>query len=523
MNDFLTCYLILLKATIGSGLIYYPIIFYNMGYYTLIIMFLASFFSQIGFYLYIKMNKIHGPLSISKLPLKYTYGWRVVTHFVIITRGIFVCMVYLASIREIYYKLLFLHDTNIIKNACPCYNSNNCWGIYGSIFQENYIRNIIISAILVIIHTIILVPLITLKKIKYLKFTSLLGVLSIIYLLFLAVYRYCTLPHIERSINYRQNLDDISRRIFFIVFSFEAHQVVIPIQNEYFNLSLSFFISVIVAVSVTTCGIYCLFGILISKVFELHNVYSDDYIFWNIFPDDFLSTIGMIMYIVILSTSIPLHLIPCRDQILEIYFTLKEYFAKNNQPSRRGHGHNNSSDLSETNRAAQQPSNTLSADLSAVEMPHCEVTVSNLVKDDDTSSKPEGCEGKKNSKTLSNKTINSISSFTEAVAEIQQLSNNKSNTFLIRTKCTIMIISICLLMLFWFPSISFFTLTITRTLSCIICFILPMFLFFHLCRENMNVYEVFAAAMWFLCGVFVYTPGWYDYITNILYYFIMFR
>ncbi|KAF7683646.1 hypothetical protein CDIK_4459, partial [Cucumispora dikerogammari] len=78
---------------------------------------------------------------------------------------------------------------------------------------------------------------------------------------------------------------------------------------------------------VSVCVVYCLFGILTAKIFNMENE-SYNSLCFNVFPGDYLSIFSMVMYIIVLSASIPLQLIPCRDQLLEAYFALTRYFRR---------------------------------------------------------------------------------------------------------------------------------------------------------------------------------------------------
>lgn len=297
MKSFFSCYFNLVKASIGSGLISYPITFHYLGYYIIIPICISSIFSQLGFYFYLKTNKLNGPLSISSLSKKYKNFWSIIAHTCVILKTFLVSISYLIALNQIYKIIL-----------------------------PEKILNKINSRIIVLLHTLLIFPLICLKQIKYLNHSSFIGILSTSYIIILAIYRYIKFPHLG-SIEKKFKFFKILERLPFFVFSFTAHQTIIPLQNDYFHLPLSFFIKVVIASSITVTLIYSLFGILISKSL---NMSGETYkmLCFNIFPKDYLTIIALITYLLLLSFSIPLQLIPCRIQLIDIYNTI---INKNNK------------------------------------------------------------------------------------------------------------------------------------------------------------------------------------------------
>ncbi|KAF7702835.1 Vacuolar amino acid transporter 6 [Cucumispora dikerogammari] len=292
-NPFIICYLNLIKAITGTGLIFYPIYFNKLGFFpTIIGILISSIFSQIGLYILCYVNNKKGPKSISGLANLYkTKSIRKLSDLIVISKTLLVAISYL--------KLLSKYLNNLF--------------------------NIKKEILLIFILCILLYPLVSLKQIKSLKFASLIAVSATIYLILLICYK--TVRSDRMNLN-DLNWDPCTIKEFlncvpFFVFSFTAHHTIITMQNDYFNKNIKFFFFVIVCANTTVGGIYFLFGILFNKLFNIKD-YNFDSDCLNAFPRNriefWLARIG---YILLICFSIPLQLIPCRKHLIDVFFKKK--------------------------------------------------------------------------------------------------------------------------------------------------------------------------------------------------------
>lgn len=286
-SPFITCYLNLIKAITGTGLIFYPIYFSKLGTLpTLIGIIISSIFSQIGLFILCYVNKKKGPKSLAGLAKLYkTKSVRILCDLLVISKTL------LVSIS--YFKILDPYLCNLFKTS----------------------KHIFIMFLL----SILLFPLISLKKIKSLKFASLIAVSATFYLLFLVFYKMITFnTKIIISNPSSFSLKLFLKQIPFFVFSFTAHHTIITMQNDFYNKSLIFFFSVIVSATSTVAIIYSLFGIWFNKLYDISYLdFNKDCI--SVFPENIEYFIARFGYILLICFSIPLQLIPCRNHLIDLF------------------------------------------------------------------------------------------------------------------------------------------------------------------------------------------------------------
>lgn len=212
MKDFFTCYINILKAMIGTGLIYFPITFYKCGIIpTLIGIIISIILSISGFYIYIISNYLSGPTTINSLCKKVN------KYFYIFSNLMLMLMMLLTIISY----------TNLIEET------------YFTIFK--YFNKILIyPRFLITIHLLLFcIPISFLKNIADLRFTSFIGIIAIFYILLLNLIRFLiNLGKNKFSLKLFNRNNNILLRLPFFIFSFTAHQTILPLQNEFFNKSL---------------------------------------------------------------------------------------------------------------------------------------------------------------------------------------------------------------------------------------------------------------------------------------------
>ena len=292
LKAFLVCSSIMIKTCIGSGILLFPIFFTQLGILpcTLYII-INGIFSVIGLTLYILCNDYYNnKKNMSTLAKKISLKLRYFSDFILISKTFLLVISYLVLI------------TGIIKN----------------ILRDFKNKNMVFYAFL-LVYVLIIFNLTNLKQLNYLKYSSTVGVFGVLYLIILSFFYFFTKNHEGDYKIIGASLKEIIMELPFFVFSFTCHQTIFNLQNDYKTYSKNFFIAVS-SFSIFVVGLfYFSFGFLNMKIFNL----SDKNIYKNYFDlqiDSKAFLAGKIAYLFILTFSIPIQLIPCRENLINMIF-----------------------------------------------------------------------------------------------------------------------------------------------------------------------------------------------------------
>lgn len=291
LSPFLTCYLNLIKAITGTGIIFYPIYFNKLGIpLTLFGIGTTIFFSQSGLYLYCYINKKKGPSSLAGLSNLYKTKYvRYLSDLAVISKTLVVSSLYFSMLQK-YFCLMFDSER---------------------------------KSLIMFLFSALIYPLCSMKRIKHLKYASMAAVSATFYLIILVFFTMAfksektTIEEISNKEEYSKFLLFL-KKIPFFVFSFTAHHTIISLQNDFHEKSLKFFAKVVVSACMTVGLIYSLFGIFVNKLYNLNSLdFKDDVL--PVLPQNIWFSIGKYGYILLISLSIPLQLIPCRNHLVDLF------------------------------------------------------------------------------------------------------------------------------------------------------------------------------------------------------------
>lgn len=286
IKDYFSVITNIVKTCIGSGILFYPIFFSQLGIpKTLSLIFMSSMFSSLGLYLYVYCNHKRGKGSISTLAIRIKPVLKPLGDFVVITKTIIVVISYLNIAKSALIKNFLFFKVNV--------------NIYAAM----------------IFYCILLGLLICLKHVDALKYSSFVGISGIIYLISLTVYNFFTKSHLGSFFTEKSPSNLPFKYLTFFVFSFTCHQTILPIHNEKYHKSLKFFtISIFSSIFIVAIS-YAIFGILNMKIYDFRT-FGGNQNYLDVLKDDKLGLLARLSYLVVISFSIPLQMIPCRDFVI---------------------------------------------------------------------------------------------------------------------------------------------------------------------------------------------------------------
>ncbi|WUR04370.1 amino acid transporter [Vairimorpha necatrix] len=288
-STFKSCYITLLKTSIGSGALSFPYLFSTYGIIsTFFLTIISGGFAVVGLILYVKCAKEIGrdaTLSeLAQVSMPYT---RILVDFSVFLKCFGVSLSYLI----------------ISKQLIP--------PIINTLFQYN-----INPSVVLIIFLVLVGPFCYYKKIDKLKYTSLCGVICILFVLLGTFYRY---KHTIVPDNIKIYYSTPFSRTYLggfgkFVFSFTCHQNIFSIHSEISNNSFNNMKKLIFAVSLTALSLYLSFG---YYNYLLYGQFVKDNIIMN-FPNDILATIVRSLYVIVMGVSYPLQVTPCRIYLIKM-------------------------------------------------------------------------------------------------------------------------------------------------------------------------------------------------------------
>lgn len=293
----------ILKACIGSGILSYPSLFQQYGVVGAILYtILFGSISYFGCVLYLIVNaqiKQKYPkkdsLSLSGMSLCIFPLFKISIDVVIVFKCLFVSLSYFTLICETIKSILSEND----------FYKKTSFAL-GLRAITNYIFTFVY---------LVTLPFICVEKLGALKKTSFLGFAGVLLLLSIGFYYACDSTEKIRKIQFFTK-GNVFRNLNAFVFSFTCHQNIVDVQNENALLSVRSLICNIGAVYACTTLIYVCFGISNYYAFRDKNI--DSTIFYTWTPGK-IKTTALIIYVIFLCVTIPLHVNPIKMQVSEIF------------------------------------------------------------------------------------------------------------------------------------------------------------------------------------------------------------
>ncbi|KAF7684289.1 Vacuolar amino acid transporter 5 [Astathelohania contejeani] len=297
MDEFISGYVNLLKTVLGSGILSFPGLFAVYGVYNAIILaFISAFLSASGLKIYALCSKKLGrSATLSTLAANSIPSLQRIVELSVFIKCLGVSTTYLIIIKQLLPHVTAKYNINIF---------------FIPIFAQLGIFVILIS------------PLCYFKKIDSLKHTSLCGLLAIFFLLIVSICRlfqniilnFSTVD-IFKAMKI-QILDNSFKspsiewitNIGKFIFAFTCHQNMFTVHNEMQDNSEQKMSRLIKSVIISALVVYCLFGI--SNYLLYGDKLSDNIL--EAYPNDLITSLVYIFYILVMSFSYPLQLSPCR-------------------------------------------------------------------------------------------------------------------------------------------------------------------------------------------------------------------
>ncbi|EPR79332.1 Transmembrane amino acid transporter protein [Spraguea lophii 42_110] len=278
----------LLKTIIGSGILYFPMLFGIYGPLAATLFTIVSgFFAIISLRLLTHMNRIWGDRksTLSSMSLKTVPSLRIVIDICVFFKCWNVSSSYLIIAGHLLPKVIY------------------------SAFYVN-----VSSRWLLFLFLLLISPLTFFKKLKHLKYTSFLGVLSIVFVVSVSVAKLILHKEMLYGIKYVKPISkDWLKGLGTFIFACTCQQNIISIHNELNNQSK---IKNVIYMSISTgIVLYILFGFcnwILFYNFLFDNVLQN-------YPDTTLTNIIRILYIIVLGVSYPLQINPCRTHLINCF------------------------------------------------------------------------------------------------------------------------------------------------------------------------------------------------------------
>lgn len=298
MKSFKGAYVNLLKTSIGSGVLNFPLLFRTYGILTAIsLTIISGFFASVGLVLLaICANDIGRTADLSSLAsISIPYA-RPAVDLAVFVKCFGVSLSYMI----------------ITKQLLPPFIES----LFGPI---EIIKKPWLTLLLFLLVT---APFTYYHKLDRMKYTSFLGVVCILIVVFLSIFRYfCYLVYPlstawiapQTAWITTPNVGWLSGLGKF-VFSFTCHQNIFAANSEMKNNSVKRLKTLIYSVASTAFFLYMGFGL--SNYLTYGSAVKDNVI--NNYPPDYLSVLVRGMYIVVMGVSYPLQVIPARKYFMNM-------------------------------------------------------------------------------------------------------------------------------------------------------------------------------------------------------------
>lgn len=283
--EFLKAFINLIKTVLGSGILYIPYLYKNYGIiYSTILLIFACILSSFGLIIYARCNdKINDKSSNIANFCEITFPeLKKIVEFSIFLKCFGVATSYLIIIRDTITVLLY------------------------NIFPYEIFKN---KKLGIIIFLLIIGPFTYYEKLNKLYYTSFIGVLAIIFVLISSIYRFFIMTFPIRKIIFLKPIEySLLTKFGVFVFAFTCHPNLITIQNELRNNQNNEIQFLIYIVMGTSLIIYLIFG-------NINYLMFGDKLYDNVlinYPNDLLTDLMKIFYVLVMAFSFPLQINPCR-------------------------------------------------------------------------------------------------------------------------------------------------------------------------------------------------------------------
>nr|XP_033333957.1 LOW QUALITY PROTEIN: vacuolar amino acid transporter 5-like [Megalopta genalis] len=289
--SFSSCYITLLKTSIGSGVLSFLFLFKTYGIATATISTVVSgTFAVIGLVLYVLCaHEIGRSATLSELALVRMPYTKIMVDFSVFLKCFGVALSYLIIAR----KLL------------PPYIE--------TVFGRAHIVN---PNILLVLFLAFVGPFCYFQKLDKLKYISFCGILAIFFVIIATIYRYYYISIIYTcSVYFITPIStDYLGGFGKFVFSFTCHQNIFAVHSEMANNSVKRTNRLILAVATSALVMYITFGLF---NYLLYGVAANTNIIRN-YPNDVLASIVRGLYIVVVGVSYSLQVNPCRAYFVKM-------------------------------------------------------------------------------------------------------------------------------------------------------------------------------------------------------------
>lgn len=278
-------YMNLLKTVIGVGILIYPVLIKQYGFYmVLLYSSISAFFSASGLILYVLVNEqINQKSTMSSVAAYIVPKLQKIVDICVALKCFGVGVIYMIIVRD------------CIHFICQFFKNQ---GFNFVIFSPN---------IFLLFLFILLSPLSFIDKISRLRHTSLVGSISIIGILLLNFLSYLKADHTYSLPQSSTSFPDFSS----FVYGFTCHQNIFSVQNEMKKTNVKILSKIIVCVMCSTIVIYLGFGMINYRIYG--DRLAPDNIFELYCKDNNITSITVcFLFAIMLLLSLPLQIIPAR-------------------------------------------------------------------------------------------------------------------------------------------------------------------------------------------------------------------
>lgn len=288
---FSSCFVTLLKTSIGSGALSFPYLFKTYGIIpSIFITMVSGLFAVVGLVLYaICAHEIGRNATLSELAsisMPYT---KLLVDFSVFLKCFGVALSYLIITRQLLPVIIT------------------------TVFGDTLINN---PKTLLLVFLAFTGPFCYFTKLDKLKYTSFCGVIAIVFVVIATFYRYAHTETSKNVVTLYFTVPNFSYLGGFgkFVFSFTCHQNIFAIHSEMEDNSIPKMKKLIYFVAISALTLYLSFG-LVNYLLYGQNV--KDNIILN-YPNDVLATIVRFLYVIVMGVSYPLQVNPCRTYLIKM-------------------------------------------------------------------------------------------------------------------------------------------------------------------------------------------------------------
>ena len=293
-----SAYVNLLKTSIGSGVLNFPFLFKTYGIcITIIFTLLTGIVASTGLYLLmICSQEIGRSADLGKLAILSIPYAKLLVDFAVFVKCFGVATSYMiiaGNLLSSVFKTFF--DSSLL------FYSPFCLGLF----------------------TCCIAPFCYFKKMDGLKYTSFIGLMAIIFVIIASIFRY---SHDGSDPEAKYDYIKTNFSIYWLngfgkfIFSFTCHQNIFYVYSELENNSLNRMKQLICITASSAFILYMLFGI---SNYLLYGNKVKDNVLMN-YPEDHLTSIVHILYIIVMGVSYPLQLSPGKNYFINFI----QYFIK---------------------------------------------------------------------------------------------------------------------------------------------------------------------------------------------------